>query len=70
MEVAPGARIVDSAHATAQEVVAGVGSAGGADPGRAPELHLYVTDGAERFVELARRILGEQMTRVELVDVA
>ena len=61
---APGAAVVDSATALADEVRGRLGEFGGE-----PEVRFFVTDGAERFMTLGSRILGHPLGEVELIDV-
>ncbi|MFP3939067.1 MAG: glutamate racemase [Thermoanaerobaculia bacterium] len=66
----PGVTLVDSASSVAERVARDLAAAGLAAPdGSAGTLHAFVTDTAERFAELARRIL-ETEPSFELVDVA
>ncbi len=63
-------RLVSSAEAAAQEVAAALARGRLAESGRAPgETRLCMTDDAERFAHMARRILGELPTAPEHVDV-
>lgn len=62
--------LVDSASTLADRVARDLAAAGLEAPaGGAGSLHAFVTDTAERFAELARRILGAEPP-FELVDVA
>ncbi len=63
----PAVRLVDSAEAVADTVARQLapGGGGGESP---PEDHFCVTDGPERFGELARRILGDSEVSLELVE--
>lgn len=66
----PGVALVDSASAVAERVGRDLAAAGLAAPaGSEGTLHAFVTDTAERFAELAGRILGVEPP-FELVDVA
>lgn len=62
--VGEGVKLVDSGRAVAEEVV------GRLEPAakEAGSLRILVTDGAPRFLRLARFILGEGVTSLELVD--
>jgi hypothetical protein len=51
-------------------VAAGLARAGLAEsPANRPEHHFCVTDAAERFARIARRILGDGDPSLELVEV-
>ena len=65
-KVLPGVTIVDSAEAVLDDVLVHVGGHG---LDREPEVEYLVTDGAERFIHLGRRLLGRELT-VELIDVS
>lgn len=65
----PDVRLVDSAAAVAGEVVADLARLGLAAGERSGQDQLMVTDAADRFENLARRILGREL-ELELVDLA
>jgi glutamate racemase len=68
--VGRGVALVDSAASTASTVAAGLARAGLAEsPANRPEHHFCVTDAAERFARIARRILGDGDPSLELVEV-
>ena len=60
-------RVVDSAQTTAAYVAEQLASNGllGASGG---ESHYLATDGANRFVQVGRHFLGEEIQQVEVVD--
>ena len=62
----PGVTIVDSAEAVVDDVVRHVGGLG---LDREPEVEYLVTDGADRFMHLGRRLLGRDLT-ASLIDVS
>ena len=62
--------LVDSAEATAQEVVKLLGERGLLNGGSGRgESRFYVTDAARRFHRMAARILGEPLAHLEAVEV-
>jgi glutamate racemase len=67
--VGPQVRLVDSARATADAVVADhaeiIDTASGA-PGR---VHLQLTDASDRFLRIAAAILGRESEHLEVVDI-
>ena len=65
----PDVRLVDSAAAVAGEVAADLARLGLAAGERSGQDQLMVTDAADRFENLARRILGREL-ELELVDLA
>ena len=65
----PDVRLVDSAAAVAGEVAADLARLGLAAGERSGQDQLMVTDAADRFETLARRILGRELEH-ELVDLA
>jgi glutamate racemase len=68
--LAPGVALVDSAESTAATVAAGLAAAGlERRKGGHPEHHFCVTDAADRFAGIARRILGDGDPSLELVEV-
>ena len=62
----PAVRLVDSAAAVAETVARELAPDATGEP--PPEDHFCVTDGPERFGELARRILGDSSVSLELVE--
>lgn len=62
------ARVVDSAEATALELVSLVASRNLARPVGDGSLHLMVTDRPQSFADVAARFLGHPVPDVELVD--
>jgi len=64
----PAVTLIDSADAVARVVARELERRDKLSPGPRGEDHLYVTDAAERFGELAQRILG-RAARLELVDI-
>lgn len=61
--------LVEPARATAEEVAARLAELHlAADGAEAPEHRYYVTDGAERFRELASRWMGEEIEHLEEVS--
>jgi glutamate racemase len=62
----PGVRLVDSARAIAAEVHERLPGNGIARPS---EHQWFVTDGAEKFLAVARRFLGREVAQAEHVDV-
>jgi glutamate racemase len=66
----PGVGLIDSADSTAEEVARGLAAADLAAPaGSAVVHHLYVTDASAGFARFARRILGDEATPLEWVEV-
>ncbi|HRC86739.1 MAG TPA: glutamate racemase [Thermoanaerobaculia bacterium] len=68
--VGPGVALVDSAESVARTVAAALEHAGLARRDGRPEHHFCVTDAAERFGRIAHLILGDEVERLELVEVA
>jgi glutamate racemase len=64
-----GTSVVDSAEATAHELVGLIGSRVPAAPAESPGgLHLMVTDRPQLFASVAARFLGHDVDEVEVVD--
>jgi glutamate racemase len=63
-----GARVVDSAEATAHELVSFLAARGMQRPAPAGALHLLVTDRPQTFADVAGRFLGHPVADVEVVD--
>lgn len=62
--------LVDSAAAVAEEVAAGLDDANLLNPASSGgTVHILVTDAAERFLRIARQILGRDDVSLELVEI-
>ena len=67
--VGPGVTLVDSASAVAKQVAELLPQIG-PRPTKVGQVRLLVTDAAARFVRIARDILDEGATDLELIDLA